>query len=115
MKQKVVKNVNCFSIEDELPKSDSRLEKFKMQRQTIGYDETELWNLDSTIVKFIYSRLIGFSKLEHLNDEQKKCVKKLLKKFKPLMDSEFVCTLEGQEAAKKAMKCLSKSMHVLWV
>jgi hypothetical protein len=52
------KNVN-FSVDSTSANSD----ECKQQRMTRGFDDTELWNLDHTIVKFILPRLKEFKKL----------------------------------------------------
>ena len=59
-----------FSIADEIGKSPDdgddarrlRLEKYEGQRHDRGFDDTELWNLDSTICKFVAPRLREFIK-----------------------------------------------------
>ena len=51
-----IPNVN-FSI---CKLSDTRWETFKEQRIKQGFDETECWNLDATICKFIIPRLQYF-------------------------------------------------------
>lgn len=51
-----IKNVN-FSLIDN---TDKRWEKFKKQRLERGFDNSELWNLDSTIANFVYPRLKAF-------------------------------------------------------
>ena len=52
-----VENIN-FSLD--LKEDDERKEIFKKQRLERGFDETELWNLDTTILKFILPRLKAF-------------------------------------------------------
>ena len=51
-----IKNVNFSEI---LP-DDRDWERYKLQRLNNGYDESELWNLDLTIAKFVYPRLKDF-------------------------------------------------------
>jgi len=41
--------------------------KFFWQRRTRGFDDSELWSLDWTIVKFIHPRLKAFTKDAHLS------------------------------------------------
>ena len=53
------KNVN-FSCIDETDKDPKRLEKWKLQRDERGFDDTELWNFDLTIANFILPRLKVF-------------------------------------------------------
>lgn len=45
---------------DTLKPDDDRHELFAKQREERGFDNTELWNLDKTIAKFILPRLIAF-------------------------------------------------------
>ena len=52
------KNVN-FSVDS----TTAHSEKCKQQRMIRGFDDTELWNLDYTIIKFILPRLKEFKKL----------------------------------------------------
>lgn len=51
-----IQNV-CFSLVDE---NDDRWEEYTKQRQERGFDDSETWNLDATISKFIYPRLGAF-------------------------------------------------------
>lgn len=44
----------------EISKDDERQEVWAKQRAERGFDDTELWNLDSTIAKFIHPRLVRF-------------------------------------------------------
>lgn len=52
-------NIN-FSLASTLPEVDERKELYKKQRIERGFDDTELWNLDSTILKFVLPRLKAF-------------------------------------------------------
>lgn len=56
-----IENVN-FSLIDP---DDDRWEKYKQQRLERGFDNSELWNLDSTIVKFILPRLKAFREIAY--------------------------------------------------
>ena len=51
---------NNFSLSGSIPADDSRQEEWATQRASRGFDNTELWNLDSTIAKFILPRLVAF-------------------------------------------------------
>ena len=53
-----IANVNFTLIDP----SDSRWEEYKQQRFERGFDNSELWNLDSTIAKFIAPRIKEFVK-----------------------------------------------------
>ena len=54
-----MKNIN-FSLANN--PDDNRFEGWKEQRMERGFDDTELWNLDTTILKFILPRLREFGK-----------------------------------------------------
>lgn len=49
-----------YSLSYDIDANDSRQEQWKIQRETRGFDSTELWNLDTTIAKFIAPRLKVF-------------------------------------------------------
>jgi hypothetical protein len=53
---------------DGLPKNDKRLSGYAKELKEDGWDSTELWNLDVTTIKFIYSRLVAFKK--HAQDKK---------------------------------------------
>lgn len=58
------KNVN-FSSDCAANVEDDRCEGWKQQRLTRGFDDTELWNLDHTIIQFILPRLKAFKEQTH--------------------------------------------------
>jgi len=55
----------CFSIADQLEDSD-KIKKFKEQREERGFDDTEVYNLDSTIARFILPRLKRYKELNNI-------------------------------------------------
>ena len=52
----------CFSIIDD---DSKRAPEFAEQRRTRGFDDSELWSLDSTIAAFILPRLRRFKEIAH--------------------------------------------------
>lgn len=44
----------------EIKDDDKRIPIFQKQFEERGFDDTELWNLDQTIIQFIYPRLKAF-------------------------------------------------------
>lgn len=58
------KNVN-FSSDCAANVEDDRCEGWKKQRLERGFDDTELWNLDHTIIQFILPRLKAFKEEVH--------------------------------------------------
>lgn len=51
---------NCFSCCGDTTDQE-QLDEWKQQRMTRGFDDTELWNLDATIIRFILPRLKAFA------------------------------------------------------
>ena len=56
-------NVNFSIVKPE--ENDERAKKLKEQRMTRGFDDSETWNLDITIAKFIFPRLKAFKECNH--------------------------------------------------
>ncbi len=52
--------MSYYSLSGEMKATDSRHHIWKDQRDKRGFDDTELWNLDLTICKFIHPRLVAF-------------------------------------------------------
>lgn len=85
----------CFSLADTIDSDDNRQMKFYHQRIERGFDETELWNLDATILKFILPRLKefkettcgypnGFSNLK----EWTECIQKMIDSIESIIKDE---------------------------
>lgn len=55
-----MKNVNTFSYASKLRKHDPRRELFRQQRKERGFDNSELWSLNTTIYAFALPRLKAF-------------------------------------------------------
>jgi len=51
----------CFSLVDD---QDARWEKYAKQRKERGFDDSELWNLDCSIAKFILPRLERYQEIK---------------------------------------------------
>lgn len=51
---------NCFSQDNDTYDQESR-DEWKRQRLERGFDDTELWNLDATIIRFVLPRLKAFA------------------------------------------------------
>lgn len=57
----------CFSL---IEPSDSNWDEAKKERMNKGYDNSELWNLDVTIIKFALPRLKDFRNYTHTYPSQ---------------------------------------------
>lgn len=54
-----------YGCAGELDDGDKRLKRFRKQRDTRGWDDTEAWNLDKGIACFILPRLRRLKKANH--------------------------------------------------
>ncbi len=50
----------CFSLATDCDDKDERQVEWQKQRIERGFDDTELWNLDYTMMKFMYPRIKAF-------------------------------------------------------
>ncbi len=98
-------NIN-FSLD--LSEDDERKELFKKQRLERGFDETELWNLDTTILKFILPRLKAFKETNYgypgdFNniEEWTECLEKMIKSIEQILTDSYNSDYEGFELFKK--------------
>ena len=60
-KLSIVSEKNNFSVAEEVYERDPEtLEKYKQQRESQGFDDTETWHLDRTLALFLIPRLERF-------------------------------------------------------
>ena len=100
-------NVN-FSITGDANINPERVEEYKKQRIERGFDDTELWNLDTTILKFVLPRLkrfkectIGFPPDFETLEEWQECLEKIIINIEKIINSEEDVDYEGFELFKK--------------
>lgn len=112
-----IKNVN-FSLID---KNDDRWDEFKNQRLERGFDDSELWNLDSTICKFIYPRLKAFSEniigypANMTYDEWECILKQMVKAFEIIIgDDDWEFNDELYDNVDKGLNLFRKYFFNLW-
>lgn len=117
-----IKNVN-FTLGDE---NDEREPKWKAQRLTRGFDDTEMWSLDCTIAKFIAPRLKVFKEqAEQIEDhpgqitfqEWKGILEQMIEGFE-IYPNHFHWTEEESDAnwrkVDKALSLFHKWFFNLW-
>ena len=98
-------NIN-FSILD--VKGEDRKKTYKEQRLERGFDDTELWNLDSTILKFVLPRLKRFKECTcgypgnfSSQEEWLECIQKMIDSIEGILGDEYNADYEGFELFKK--------------
>lgn len=97
----------CFSLASSLDCDDKRQLKFYQQRTTRGFDDTELWNLDTTILKFIIPRLkefkkktVGYPTVFKSLDEWKQCIQKMIDSMESIIE-DVDANYDGWELFKE--------------
>lgn len=105
-------NVN-FSITD-IEKEEKRKE-YKKQRLERGFDDTELWNLDSTILKFTLPRLkrfrectIGYPSDFKSYEEWQVCLEKMINAIEKILEDD------KSDEAYKDFELFKKYFFDLW-
>lgn len=105
-------NVN-FSITD-IEKEEKRKE-YKKQRLDRGFDDTELWNLDTTILKFTLPRLkrfrectIGYPSDFKNHEEWLACLDKMINAIEKILEND-----ESDETYKD-FELFKKYFFSLW-
>lgn len=90
--------------------------RFFWQRRTRGFDETELWNLDSTILKFILPRLQAFRESSRFGWPGPEMIFKInFKDFEVLSESEKIDL--NQRSIEEWDRMLDKMIRAveLWI
>jgi hypothetical protein len=109
-----------YSLAHEISPDDSRQERWAAERAERGFDETELWNLDNTIAKFVLPRLVAFGEgmgghpatltvegwAEMLNS--------MIKAFELLADDEAMPGLEQNKIMETGLANFCKYYRHLW-
>jgi hypothetical protein len=110
----------CFSLTDP---NDSREKGYSKQRKERGFDNSELWSLDSTITKFILPRLKVFREIQaghpgcvKNEKEWNKILDKIIKAFE-IADSSISGLISDEEYKdwKKGMNLFVKYYFCLWI
>ena len=109
----------CFSIIDE---NDTKWDIFEKQRLKRGFDDSEVWNLDATIARFIYPRLLVFiddviknqcHPVDLTFDEWVDILKEMTEGFK-LMSQDNEKSDDEYKIIEKALDLFRKYYHNLW-
>lgn len=109
-----------YGCAHKIPKSDGRHRRWAKQRRTRGFDETELWNLDTTFVRFLLPRLKAFragtgGKVHSgsLTDQEwTGILDKMIAGFEKHIDDD--AEKDDIEVVQRAFDLLAKYWHGLW-
>lgn len=111
-----------YSVHKEIPKTDKRQKIWRKQRNERGFDDTETWNLDRTISKFIVPRLKVFAEKTNCfpNDltfeKWKAILEDMIWSFNFISDIENVNLVSKNDYKryKKGLKLFAKYFDDLW-
>lgn len=123
----VIQNKNiCFSCANEVSDKE-RQKKYKEQRMTRGFDDTECWNLDITFSLFIVPRLKVFKELNdgyparyHSIEEWNKILDEMIEGFELHSNKFNWDTADSNEEngnmakVKRALKLFQENFFDLW-
>lgn len=117
-------NINFSCVEE--TDDPNQLERYKNQRLERGFDDTETWNLDVTIAKFIVPRLKRFKELNNgypskfkAKEEWDKILDEMIEGLE-LYEDKWKCNSDQnltnleEYKRKRAVKLLGEYFYDLW-
>lgn len=61
--RKYISDIGAKTITLGISPDDSRQEQWQKERDTYGFDETDVWDLDSTMIELLYERVMMFNEI----------------------------------------------------
>ena len=99
-----------------LPEGDKRLPAYRKQRDERGFDETELWSLNTTIGQFILPRLTAFRDAGEyicMSEETRAEIDLAIKAFSIVASDDYFVTDHSEEIAR-GLQAFTKIFQGLW-
>jgi hypothetical protein len=103
-----------YSLAHKMP-NDDRQEQWQEQFATYGFDNTELWNLDMTIARFIRPRLERYLEVTPLdfNEAEILDLQTIVQALK-LIEKDVILKAEEADLAEKGISLLPQYFFRLW-
>lgn len=106
----------CFSF---MKPGDDRWCKYKGQRLSRGFDDSETWSLDATIAKFIVPRLERFIEIykDFVDDSKDHFIPKMekaLKSFKMYTNDTDLYNKENYDEMMEGLRAFAEIFPALW-
>ncbi len=126
LKSSTITEINNFSIAEEVYERDPEsLERYRNQRESQGFDDTETWHLDRTLALFLIPRLERFiqvnngfptNETEQSYDEKLNFILNSFKEYYYNENEEVSLEIEKERLnnAKKAAVLLGELWFDLW-
>lgn len=110
-----------YGFASEVPMDDPRQLAWSQQREERGFDDTELWNLDKTIAKFIHPRLVAFAETSaghpgnlESTEEWEAILKTMTDAFALLADDDMIISSEQHLVISAGLDNFRKYYLTLW-
>lgn len=109
----------------DLDPKDQRHLMWQEQREAYGFDETETWNLDTTIYELIYERLMMFNEINGVDTEFhhftykgrsitfQECIDGILGNLKSVITDDISIS-DRYEKSTEAMELFALCCNHLW-
>lgn len=106
-----------------LPDDDKRKKRYRKQRKKRGFDDTETWSLDLTIVKFVLPRLKRFYEVADdvieidYHEGFREAIEEMIEGFEIMVGPDYCCLHPDSEEYNKvenAWDKLSEYHALLW-
>ena len=95
--------------------------KYKEQRLTRGWDDTELWSLDVTIAQFITPRLKRLAEVDkhegtsrHTKEEWDEVMSKMIAAFEMLSKGDADLEDDYEKVVPPGLKLFAENFGLLW-
>jgi len=115
MTKKYYEQPGYLGLGDTLDINDKRHKQYQKQYDERGFDDTELWSLDGSLIRYLYPRLIALEeiqKTQHEQTEYNNNLRDVIKQFKFILeDDTFV---NKPEVIKKALTDFIKITDGIW-
>jgi len=110
-----------YGYHKEISEKDPRQARWTEQREARGFDDTELWNLDFTIARFVLPRLKAFKTMGHgypgnlTFDEWNTILDKMIFSFEyAANDDKLFGDSEFHETVNEGMQYFADYFFHLW-
>ena len=100
-----------YGLHESLPPDDDRQATWLDQRSTRGFDDTELWNLDTTIAKFILPRLQAYKLASDHEDD--KGIDKMIAAFQMIV--EGIHFTDFPREMEEGLNLFQQNYFRLWI
>lgn len=102
-----------YGLHEVFPANDDRQALWAEQRTTVGFDNTELWNLDVTIARFILPRLEAFRNTGKESEEFVKEIDKMIIAFQAIVSDDGMFKVDDA-AIIEGIKSFHDNYFSLW-